>query len=284
MKIKLVIFPFEERYDKERYDEERGTTMKTQKKPKSYEAHSADLRKGILLLSVLSQLHQPQYGYDLAMIMEAKGIKADTNTLYPLLRRLEAQKWIRALWKTGKGKARKYYLRTPAGDELYQALKTDWLKLNAALIAMLNEGPEEAEQAALKAGSAAEKDRGNETKQVASQEEKSSPEKMPLTKEQHDKKERTKNENELKEKTTELKAETKKSKEGPEELKEEPEKESKEQLKVQKSQSKGQKEQPEEQKEQATEPELELKNSNEKEKEEKENKDEKKKKKKKKKK
>lgn len=257
--------------------------MKTQKKPKSYEAHSADLRKGILLLSVLSQLHQPQYGYDLAMIMEAKGIKADTNTLYPLLRRLEAQKWIRALWKTGKGKARKYYLRTPAGDELYQALKTDWLKLNAALIAMLNEGPEEAEQAALKAGSAAEIDRGNETKQVASQEEKSSPEKMPLTKEQHDKKERTKNENELKEKTTELKAETKKSKEGPEELKEEPEKESKEQLKVQKSQSKGQKEQPEEQKEQATEPELELKNSN-KEKEEKENKDEKKKKKKKKKK
>lgn len=251
--------------------------MKTQKKPKSYEAHSADLRKGILLLSVLSQLHQPQYGYDLAMIMEAKGIKADTNTLYPLLRRLEAQKWIRALWKTGKGKARKYYLRTPAGDELYHALKTDWLKLNAALIAMLNEGPEEAEQAALKAGSAAEKDRGNETKQVASQEEKSSPEKMPLTKEQHDKKERTKNENELK-------AETKKSKEGPEELKEEPEKESKEQLKVQKSQSKGQKEQPEEQKEQATEPELELKNSNEKEKEEKENKDEKKKKKKKKKK
>ena len=278
MKIKLVIFPFEERYDKERYDEERGTTMKTQKKPKSYEAHSADLRKGILLLSVLSQLHQPQYGYDLAMIMEAKGIKADTNTLYPLLRRLEAQKWIRALWKTGKGKARKYYLRTPAGDELYHALKTDWLKLNAALIAMLNEGPEEAEQAALKAGSVAEKDRGNETKQVASQEEKSSPEKMPLTKEQHAQKERTKNGNELKEETTELKAEAKKSKEEPEELKEEPEKESKEQLKVQKSQSKGQKEQPEEQKEQATEPELELKNSN-KEKEEKENKDEKKKKK-----
>lgn len=233
--------------------------MKTQKKPKSYEAHSADLRKGILLLSVLSQLHQPQYGYDLAMIMEAKGIKADTNTLYPLLRRLEAQKWIRALWKTGKGKARKYYLRTPAGDELYQALKTDWLKLNAALIAMLNEGPEEAEQAALKAGSAAEKDRGNETKQVASQEEKSSPEKMPLTKEQHDKKERTKNENELKEKTTELKAETKKSKEGPEELKEEPEKESKEQLKVQKSQSKGQKEQPEKQRKELKEETNELK-------------------------
>lgn len=233
--------------------------MKTQKKPKSYEAHSADLRKGILLLSVLSQLHQPQYGYDLAMIMEAKGIKADTNTLYPLLRRLEAQKWIRALWKTGKGKARKYYLRTPAGDELYQALKTDWLKLNAALIAMLNEGPEEAEQAALKAGSAAEKDRGNETKQVASQEEKSSPEKMPLTKEQHAQKERTKNGNELKEETTELKAEAKKSKEEPEELKEEPEKESKEQLKVQKSQSKGQKEQPEKQRKELKEEATELK-------------------------
>ena len=207
--------------------------MKTQKKPKSYEAHSADLRKGILLLSVLSQLHQPQYGYDLAMIMEAKGIKADTNTLYPLLRRLEAQKWIRALWKTGKGKARKYYLRTPAGDELYQALNTDWLKLNAALIAMLNEGPEEAEQAALKAGSAAEKDRGNETKQVASQEEKSSPEKMPLTTEQHAQKERTKNENEQKVETTELKAEVKKIKEEPEKLPEQPE-EPKDEFKISK--------------------------------------------------
>lgn len=229
--------------------------MKTQKKPKSYEAHSADLRKGILLLSVLSQLHQPQYGYDLAMIMEAKGIKADTNTLYPLLRRLEAQKWIRALWKTGKGKARKYYLRTPAGDELYHALKADWLKLNAALIAMLNEGPEEAEQAALKAGSTAEKDRGSETKLAATQEEKSSPEKMPLTKEQYDKKERTKNENEQKAETTELKEETKKSKEGPEELKEELKKEPKEE----KGQSKGQKEQPEKQRKELKEEATELK-------------------------
>ena len=253
--------------------------MKMQKKPKSFEAHSADLRKGILLLSVLSQLHQPQYGYDLAMIMEAKGIKADTNTLYPLLRRLEAQKWIRALWKTGKGKARKYYLRTPAGDELYHALKTDWLKLNAALIAMLNEGPEEAEQAALKAGSAAEKARGSETKLAASRDEKSSPEKMPLTKEQHAQKESTKDGNELKDETTGLKAEAKKIKEEPKELREEPEKESKEQQKVQKGPSKGQKERPEEQKEQATESKLELKNSN-----EKESKDEKKKKKKKKKK
>lgn len=246
--------------------------MKMQKKPKSFEAHSADLRKGILLLSVLSQLHQPQYGYDLAMIMEAKGIKADTNTLYPLLRRLEAQKWIRALWKTGKGKARKYYLRTPAGDELYHALKTDWLKLNAALIAMLNEGPEEAEQAALKAGSAAEKARGSETKLAASRDEKSSPEKMPLTKEQHAQKESTKDENELKDETTGLKAEAKKIKEEPKELREEPEKEPKEQQKVQKGPSKGQKEQ-------ATESKLELKSSN-----EKESKDEKKKKKKKKKK
>lgn len=255
--------------------------MKMQKKPKSFEAHSADLRKGILLLSVLSQLHQPQYGYDLAMIMEAKGIKADTNTLYPLLRRLEAQKWIRALWKTGKGKARKYYLRTPAGDELYHALKTDWLKLNAALIAMLNEGPEEAEQAALKVGSAAEKARGSETKMTASRDEKSSPEKMTLTKEQHAQKESTKDENELKDETTGLKAEAKKIKEEPKELREEPEKEPKEQQKVQKGPSKGQKVRPEEQKEQATESKLELKNSNEK---EKESKDEKKKKKKKKKK
>ena len=50
-----------------------------------------ELRRGTIVLSVLSQLDRPQYGYTLVKSLEDKGVRVDTNTLYPLLRRLEKQ-------------------------------------------------------------------------------------------------------------------------------------------------------------------------------------------------
>ena len=50
-----------------------------------------ELRRGTIVLSVLSQLDSPRYGYTLVKNLEDKGVKIDTNTLYPLLRRLEKQ-------------------------------------------------------------------------------------------------------------------------------------------------------------------------------------------------
>lgn len=48
-----------------------------------------ELRRGTLVLSVLSQLRESRYGYALVQKLESCGVPIDPSTLYPLLRRLE---------------------------------------------------------------------------------------------------------------------------------------------------------------------------------------------------
>jgi len=47
-----------------------------------------ELRRGTLMLSVLSQLRERQYGYSLKERLAEQGMDIDQGTLYPLLRRL----------------------------------------------------------------------------------------------------------------------------------------------------------------------------------------------------
>ena len=58
-----------------------------------------ELRRGTLVLSVLSQLDSPEYGYSLVQKLEEKNSPIDSGTLYPLLRRLEKQKLLKNEWK-----------------------------------------------------------------------------------------------------------------------------------------------------------------------------------------
>ena len=85
-----------------------------------------ELRRGTIVLSVLSQVRTPAYGYELVNTLNAAGLPIEANTLYPLLRRLEAQGVLISAWETGGSKPRKYYTRTELGDELYQKLRTVW--------------------------------------------------------------------------------------------------------------------------------------------------------------
>ena len=71
-----------------------------------------ELRRGTLVLSVLSQLRESRYGYALVQSLEKQGVEIDPNTLYPLLRRLEKQGLLQSRWETGGSKPRKYYQRT----------------------------------------------------------------------------------------------------------------------------------------------------------------------------
>ena len=50
-----------------------------------------ELRRGTVVLSVLSQLTEPVYWYSLVQELSAKGMEIEANTLYPLLRILEKQ-------------------------------------------------------------------------------------------------------------------------------------------------------------------------------------------------
>lgn len=98
-----------------------------------------ELRRGTLILSVLSQMKVPKYGYALVQSLEEKGVRIDPNTLYPLLRRLEKQGLLISEWDTGDSKPRKYYRRTALGDETYIGLKDQWQTLAFNMTTLLEE-------------------------------------------------------------------------------------------------------------------------------------------------
>ena len=98
-----------------------------------------ELRRGTLVLSVLSQLAQPRYGYSLVQGLESKRVSIDPNTLYPLLRRLEKQGLLYSEWETGGPKPRKYYRRTLLGDGIYAELKRQRRLMAAGMEELLKE-------------------------------------------------------------------------------------------------------------------------------------------------
>ncbi len=85
-----------------------------------------EMRRGSIVLAVLSQLEAPKYGYHLVNVLSESGIAVEVNTLYPLLRRLEGQGVLMSEWETSGAKPRKYYVLTPEGKELYETLKKYW--------------------------------------------------------------------------------------------------------------------------------------------------------------
>ena len=94
------------------------------------ESFLSELRRGTLILCVLSQLEESRYGYALVQLLEEKGISVDANTLYPLLRRLEKQGLLCSEWNTEEAKPRKYYKRTVFGDRIFQELVEQWNRLS----------------------------------------------------------------------------------------------------------------------------------------------------------
>ncbi len=88
-----------------------------------------ELRRGTIVLSVLSQLKSSQYGYSLVMLLEEKGIPVEAGTLYPLLRRLEKQKLLESNWDVDTAKPRKYYKLSEDGRKIYDRLCAQWFKL-----------------------------------------------------------------------------------------------------------------------------------------------------------
>ncbi len=81
----------------------------------SVSALQQELRRGTLILLVLSQLQAPTYGYSLVKKLNENGVPMDANTLYPLLRRLEGQGLLKSQWDTAESKPRKYYQITQEG-------------------------------------------------------------------------------------------------------------------------------------------------------------------------
>lgn len=92
-----------------------------------------EMRRGTIVLCVLSRLDKPMYGYDMVGELEKKGIPVDANTLYPLLRRLSSQGLLKSTWDMSTSKPRKYYVITKKGETVRQELKNQWLAMTDAM-------------------------------------------------------------------------------------------------------------------------------------------------------
>ena len=88
-----------------------------------------ELRRGVIVLAALSQLREPQYGYSLRQALAEQGMVVEEGTLYPLLRRLEAQGLLASEWRIEDGPPRRYYTLSAEGKNLYGELTTSWRSL-----------------------------------------------------------------------------------------------------------------------------------------------------------
>lgn len=97
-----------------------------------------ELRRGVVVLAVLSQLRTAQYGYSLRQALDARGMPIEEGTLYPLLRRLEAQGLLASEWKIEDGPPRRYYTLSREGRELYKNLTANWRGLVSTMSRLLD--------------------------------------------------------------------------------------------------------------------------------------------------
>lgn len=110
----------------------RPTTSETD----DFASWATQLRKGIVELMILSLVDREQlYGY--AIVRELKergGLVAGEGTVYPVLRRLEADGLVSAAWSDeGPAGPRKYYRITEAGRAFLKRAWAEWSAVSSAL-------------------------------------------------------------------------------------------------------------------------------------------------------
>lgn len=98
-----------------------------------------ELRRGVIILAALSQLHEEQYGYSLMKQLEDRGMQIDQGTLYPLLRRLEEQNLLQSDWRVDSSRPRRYYVLSETGKKILEELTEEWSRLKNTIDNLLFE-------------------------------------------------------------------------------------------------------------------------------------------------
>lgn len=104
-----------------------------------FDLHLQELRRGTIMLAALQLLRTPGYGYGLLEDLERHGFATDSNTLYPLLRRLEKQGYLTSEWNTDESRPRKFYRTSPEGIRLAEVLTAEWTELTSAIASLTQE-------------------------------------------------------------------------------------------------------------------------------------------------
>ncbi len=102
------------------------------------EAVQVQLKKGVLELCVLALLSGGDaYGYELASRLAA-GIGMGEGTIYPLMRRMQADGLVETyLVESQAGPSRKYYRLTGTGRARFEDQKAEWTAFSGAVNAIL---------------------------------------------------------------------------------------------------------------------------------------------------
>jgi PadR family transcriptional regulator PadR len=96
-----------------------------------------ELRRGCLTLAVLGQLRKEHYGYTLRKELAERGLAMDESTLYPLLRRLEAQGLLTSEWREEEKRNKRFYRLSAGGETVFARLLEEWTQINQAIYKIL---------------------------------------------------------------------------------------------------------------------------------------------------
>lgn len=102
-----------------------------------FEALRLELRRGALVLAVMSQLRDERYGYTLRKALGDAGVEIDEGALYPMLRRLESQGLLTSEWREEDKRKKRFYRLSHQGQDVLARLTDEWRAMGAALTALL---------------------------------------------------------------------------------------------------------------------------------------------------
>jgi PadR family transcriptional regulator PadR len=92
-----------------------------------------ELRRGCLTLAVLAESREEHYGYTLRKKLAERGLEIDESTLYPLLRRLEAQGVLVSEWREEQKRNKRFYRLSSEGEAIFNQLLEEWRAINASI-------------------------------------------------------------------------------------------------------------------------------------------------------
>lgn len=99
---------------------------------------TAELKKGTTPMLILALLEaEPRHGYELSKLIESESrgvVRVHAASLYPLLYRLEGQKWIAGRWVERRGeRRRRFYQLTSAGRRQLALQRASWTEFAQAV-------------------------------------------------------------------------------------------------------------------------------------------------------
>lgn len=92
-----------------------------------------ELRRGTLVLAVLSALRRERCGADLIDDLNGAHVPIEAGALYPMLRRLEDQGLLQSEWRVEDGRRRRFYRASASGETIAAEMFSDLADLVAGL-------------------------------------------------------------------------------------------------------------------------------------------------------